>query len=457
MTEVSAAFDSFVKEHPYPVEYYNFRTKEDPPLVQEGGKYYRTGYAARLIHNIFRCSNFTEVTKIGESNITWGTLDDSHGGKRIYPHQKISHYNKTFSLGSKAGYDRVMKAFGKRTGHIPDFYPQSYLIPAEYDELKEHFEESPLWISKPGGGSRGNGIEVISELPNLPRSQKIIQKYVANPMLINGLKFDLRFYVSIFSLDPLRIYVHENGLVRLATEQYNDNFDDISNRFAHLTNFSINKNDPSFKATDDLSQDGTGNKWTHRPFWPWLKEQGFDPDDIRKKIEDAFVTVIIASREVFMTQLNHRLSFELFGFDVMLDDKGEIYILEVNVTPALGTSSQLDYFVKSPVVRDIFNMSLLPKEVDDETITKLYQLFVEESETPAAAIAAIYEYELTQKRLGMFRCIYPTAERVESHGPLLERRTKLDEALESWLKMNEDEKSKYLQENAPAFFKLFSK
>lgn len=456
MTEQSTAFASFNESNPYPVEYFQFRRKEDPKITESGGQYYRTGYAARLIHNIFHYSNFKEVKSIGESNIIWGKIDDDRTSAQLNPNQKVAHYNKTFSLGSKAGYDRVMKQFGKRVNHIPDFYPQSYLIPNEYDELQEHFADSPLWISKPGGGSRGNGISVIDRIPDKSlKSQRIIQKYVDNPMLIDSLKFDLRFYVSIMSLDPLRIYVHENGLVRLATEPYNDNFENIENVYAHLTNFSINKNDPAFKATNDLTQDGTGNKWTHRPFWPWLQEHGYDPDQIRKDIEDAFVTVIMASREIFLNQPNHRLSFELFGFDVMLDDKGKIYILEINVTPALGTSSELDYFVKAPVVRDLFNICLLPKP--NEATNVIHNLFMnpENNKKPEAAYAAICEYELTQQRLGMFRCIYPTPDRVERLGPLLERHTDLDVALEQWISMDEEKREAFLKEKSAPFFGLF--
>jgi hypothetical protein len=245
------------------------------------------------------------------------------------------------------------------------------------------------------------------------------------------------------SLDPLRIYVHENGLVRFATEQYNANAHDLSNESAHLTNFSINKKNPAFKVTDDLEEDGTGSKWTHRPFWQWLNENGFESNSIKSKIEDAFVTTIIASREVFMGQSTHRLSFEVFGFDVMLDSDGNISILEVNVTPALGTSSHLDLAVKGPLVKDLFNMALIPKPGEAET--KLEGLLLSEDQRVIDFIA-VCEFEMSKGSGGGFRCIYPTIERIDSLGGLLMMKTGADLAIEGWLRMNEMERNGYLED-----------
>jgi len=48
----------------------------------------------------------------------------------------------------------------------------------------------------------------------------IVSRYVPNPLLINGLKFDVRIYVLVTSMDPWRIYVYQEGLARFASEEY---------------------------------------------------------------------------------------------------------------------------------------------------------------------------------------------------------------------------------------------
>jgi len=67
------------------------------------------------------------------------------------------------------------------------------------------------------------------------------------PYLIDGLKFDLRIYVLVTSVDPLTIYLYEEGLGRFATETYQpptrDNMEDVC---MHLTNYAINKDNPKF-------------------------------------------------------------------------------------------------------------------------------------------------------------------------------------------------------------------
>jgi hypothetical protein len=51
----------------------------------------------------------------------------------------------------------------------------------------------------------------------------VVSEYIDNPMLLDGYKFDLRIYVALLSINPLRIYIYDDGLVRFATVKYNSN------------------------------------------------------------------------------------------------------------------------------------------------------------------------------------------------------------------------------------------
>jgi tubulin polyglutamylase TTLL6/13 len=48
----------------------------------------------------------------------------------------------------------------------------------------------------------------------------VAQAYVPNPLLLEGFKFDMRIYALVASIDPLRIFLYDEGLARLATDEY---------------------------------------------------------------------------------------------------------------------------------------------------------------------------------------------------------------------------------------------
>ena len=65
-----------------------------------------------------------------------------------------------------------------------------------------------MWIYKPSASSRGRGIHVFGKKDKFSKKNGIVQEYVANPHLLNGRKYDLRLYVAITSLRPLKIYLY---------------------------------------------------------------------------------------------------------------------------------------------------------------------------------------------------------------------------------------------------------
>ena len=102
-------------------------------------------------------------------------------------------------------------------------------------------------------------IDNVSEVPL--NESLVISKYIDNPLLINGMKFDLRIYVLVTNIDPLRIYIYNEGLARFASEPF-DMSSIKTNVYSHLTNYSINKKNESFIQNKNINEWDFGNKWS---------------------------------------------------------------------------------------------------------------------------------------------------------------------------------------------------
>jgi len=57
--------------------------------------------------------------------------------------------------------------------------------------------------------------------------------------------------VLLYGLNPLRIFIHEQGLARFATEPYErPKANNLDNMYIHLTNYAINKTNKNFKQSN---------------------------------------------------------------------------------------------------------------------------------------------------------------------------------------------------------------
>jgi hypothetical protein len=255
-----------------------------------------------------------------------------------------------------------------------DFCPETYVLPAQVEQFLECYgRTSHLWIVKPHASSRGRGIFLLRDLGELPLDElSVVCRYVDNPLLIQGLKFDLRVYVLVTSFDPLRAYVYREGLARFASKPYSTLDEHLQDAYRHLTNYSINKSASNFVENAGLDADNVGHKWSLSALNKHLKCVGIDVKLMWSRINDVILKTLLSvaptisqkSRELGLGKSN---CFELYGFDVLVDNALKPWLLEVNLSPSMMAESPLDWQVKSSLLCDTFHL-VGPANVDRSTL-----------------------------------------------------------------------------------------
>ncbi|CAK9113690.1 unnamed protein product [Durusdinium trenchii] len=219
--------------------------------------------------NTFRTAGFERVS-VGSPkfSIYWGPHPAPEMLRGFNPYQKANHFPGSWQLGRK---DLLGKNIYRMKRQFPKDYnilPAGFTLPEESTAWSQAREKNPssLWIWKPINLSCGKGIRLFSSsIPpgvekKITQRAGIVQRYVDRPLLINGFKFDLRLYVVVTSFDPLKVYIYQEGLVRLATQKYQCSADSLEERTMHLTNYSINKHAASYKQNLDKKEDDTKSK-----------------------------------------------------------------------------------------------------------------------------------------------------------------------------------------------------
>lgn len=316
-------------------------------------------------HTIAR-SHFKVTKKSHDWLGCWGHHMKSPGFKALAEHQKLNHFPGTFQIGRKdrlwRNLSKMQVRFGKQEF---SFFPRTFILPQDIKLLRKAWEDSgsrQKWIIKPPASARGIGIQVIHKWSQMPRKRPLlVQKYLHKPYLISGNKFDLRIYVYVTSYEPLRIYIFSDGLVRFASCKYSSSMKTLSNKFMHLTNYSVNKKNSEYQTNSD-DKACQGHKWALKALWQYLGSRGVNTTLIWEKIKDIVIKTIIASEPYVnsLLKMNVRTPYschELFGFDIMLDENLKPWILEVNISPSLHSNTALDVSIKGQMIRDLLNLA----------------------------------------------------------------------------------------------------
>ncbi|XP_053394051.1 tubulin polyglutamylase TTLL5-like isoform X10 [Mercenaria mercenaria] len=321
----------------------------------------------KIVRNIFNSHGFHEVhPNSSDYNIVWtGAHLKPFTLRSLSEFQKINHFPRSYELTRK---DRLFKNI-QRMQQIKgvknfDIVPSSFVLPGEYQEFCTAFlKDKGPWIVKPVASSRGRGIFLVNHPDQIPLDENIIVcRYISNPLLIDGFKFDVRLYVAVTSYDPLQIYLFEEGLTRFATVKYEKSMRHMRNHCMHLTNYSVNKKNDEYVKNDDADVEDYGNKWSLGAMLRYLRSNGKDTAALMMKIEDVVIKTIVSVELPIATACKMFMPFkgncfELYGFDIMIDENMKPWVIEVNLSPSLACDSPLDMKIKSNLLCDLFSLT----------------------------------------------------------------------------------------------------
>ena len=161
----------------------------------------------------------------------------------------------------------------------------------------------------------------------------VIQKYIEKPLLYFERKFDIRIWVLL--THDFKVYMFNEGHLKCCSVKYNLN---INDNFSHLTNYSFQKYNNNFGKYEK------GNEVSFDDLQYNIKENYNNcvdfKNDVIPKIEK-IIKFVFQSVKNKINGLNRNYTFEIYGFDFMLDYKFNPFLIEVNLNPGLEESSPL--------------------------------------------------------------------------------------------------------------------
>ena len=177
------------------------------------------------------------------------------------------------------------------------------------------------------------------EKNNSPQKEKmyycnkiIIQKYIESPLLYKGRKCDMRIWVLI--THNMKVYVFKEGHLKTCSVKFDINSTDA---YTHITNYSFQKYNNNFEKFEK------GNEVPFSDFQKFIDENYSNKNyklkiDLMKNIKE-IITLTMRSARFKINKNNRNYQFEIFGYDFMLDNDFNLFLIEINTNPGLEESS----------------------------------------------------------------------------------------------------------------------
>lgn len=180
--------------------------------------------------------------------------------------------------------------------------------------------------------------------------------------MINGRKFDFRIFGLLVGHADTRVvrgYFYEEGYLRTSCKEFSlENVE--GNRLVHLTNDAVQKNSIMYGVFE------SANKLSFLDFEKFLKQakhvsfyQKILPK-IKQQVACVFEATALKCYSPQTRKGEPYNGFELLGFDFMLDEDLNLYLIEVNTNPCMDTPCLLLQRLLPQMLDQTFKLTVDP-------------------------------------------------------------------------------------------------
>ena len=311
----------------------------------------------------------------GKADLLWMRKGYREWFGKLRPFQLLNHFPNERAVTDKGFLAEHLGGFSRSQSKydfgMKELVQETYClyIPEErarfFSQLPPSESKENLWILKPCSSSRGRGIQILWQFDELrdayahpeqfdfdPQTDRyVIQRYIRNPLLLDGRKSEIRIYWLVASLEPLLVLMYREGTVRLNTQRFS--LDDFDNTLIHVTNVFQQKSHPDYDPSAIL-------KWS---FSDWenyvvrdlgLAVENWVEGHLKPRLKRMLSFVVDAARSALAQDLGNGLPFGLFGADIIFDDTLHPWLTEVQKGPGLS----FDDPIKQKVIPAMLNEAI---------------------------------------------------------------------------------------------------
>jgi tubulin polyglutamylase TTLL1 len=303
---------------------------------------------------------------------------------KLTDYQLLNHFPNFYELTRKDLMAKNIKKYKKQlikegspVDHL-DFLPLTFVLPQDMSIFIEEFKKYPnsLWILKPNNKCQGQGITLLNKTTKIKKmsfSKKVtndnnqivnindvyvVSKYIENPFLMGGKKFDLRIYCLVTTFHPLKAYLYQQGFCRFCNEKFSVDVSDINNIYIHLTNVAIQKKYEKY-------QKSNGGKFSLQNLHFYL-ENVYGYERAQKCHHDITQVIINSLLSVQSVMFNDKHCFECYGYDILIDQNLKPWLIEINSSPSLSTTTKGDFILKKRLINDVIDIVVTDKWLDEK-------------------------------------------------------------------------------------------